>query len=68
MKKTANVLAFIVIIGFIGAWECGNTDFKTLLLNTGITLTILFTFHTLRIISKIIKIIRKPKGVNVKIS
>ncbi len=68
MKKTANVMAFIIITGFIGAWECGNMDFKNLLLNSGITLSILFLFHILRIILKIIKILRKPKRINVKIS
>ena len=68
MKKLANVITFIVIMGFIGSWECGNTDFKTLLLNTGGTLTVLLTFHTLRIISKIIKILKRTKGINVKIS
>lgn len=68
MKKTANVLAFIIITGFIGTWECGNMDFKTLLLNVGITLSILFTFHLFRIIFKIIKIIRKTRRMHVKIS
>lgn len=68
MKKTANVLTFIIIAGFIGTWECGNMDFKTLLFNVGITLSILFIFHILRIISKITKIIRKQRRINVKIS
>lgn len=68
MKKAANILTFIVIIGFVGTWECGEIDFKTLLLNVGTTLCVLFTFHLLRIISKIIQRIKKPKRINVKIS
>ncbi|MEE1043467.1 MAG: hypothetical protein UH854_05835 [Clostridia bacterium] len=68
MKKTANIITFIIIIGFVGSWECGNSDFKTLLFNTGITLSLLLSFHTLRIIFEIIKILKRPKRINVKIS
>lgn len=68
MKKMANIITFIIIIGFVGSWECGNSDFKVLLLNTGVTLSILLSFHTLRIIFEIIKIIKRPKRINVKIS
>lgn len=68
MKKMANIITFIIIIGFVGSWECGNSDFKTLLLHTGVTLSILLSFHTLRIIFEIIKIIKRTKRINVKIS
>ena len=50
MKKLFNVLAFIIIIGLVGSWECGNSDFKTLLLNVGTVLTVLMASHYLRII------------------
>lgn len=65
MKKFMNTLAFILIIGFAGAWECGSYDFKTFLFNTGITLTGLFLFHFSIITLYIIKTIRKIKRVNI---
>lgn len=61
MKKLINTLAFIIIIGFAGAWECGSYDFKTLLLYSGITLSVLFGFHFLRISFCIIKMICKAR-------
>ena len=70
MKKTVNVLAFILIIGFIGAWDCGNCDFKTLLFNVGVTLCILFIYHFLRMCfytSKAIRRARRHKVGRVKI-
>lgn len=61
MKKFINTLAFILIIGFVGAWECGNYDFKALLFNIGITLKALFAFHFCRITLYVIKAIRKTR-------
>lgn len=64
MKKAVNVLAFIVIMGYVGSWECGNYDFKTLLLNSGLTLSVLFLFHIFRIIfdfNKELKLNKKHK-------
>lgn len=61
MKKIMNTLAFIFIIGFVGAWECGSYDFKTLLLYAGLTLSVLFLFHFLRITLYITKQIKKSK-------
>ena len=61
MKKLMNALAFIMIIGFTGAWEMGKCDFKTLLLNIGMTLTVLLTYHTLTFIIYLIKEIKKSK-------
>ena len=48
MKKIMNILAFILIVGFVGTWESGGCDFKTVLLNSGITLSCLLGFHTFR--------------------
>ncbi len=61
MKKIINFLAFVVIVGFVGAWENGSSDFKSLLLNVGITLSTLFIFHICRFILAIIKEIKKQK-------
>lgn len=61
MKKIVNVLAFIVIIGFVGAWECGSCDFKTMLFNSWVTLSMLFTFHIFRFLLILIKEIKKQK-------
>ena len=65
MKKFINTLAFILIIGFAGAWECGNYDFKTLLFNTGITLTGLFIAHICIITMYIIRTHKKIKSVKI---
>lgn len=61
MKKIINVLAFIIIIGFVGAWDSGSCDFKTMLLNTGVTLSMLFTFHIFRFSSIFLRAIKKSK-------
>lgn len=61
MKKIINVLAFIIIIGFVGSWDCGNCDFKTMLLNMGVTLSMLFTFHIFRLSLIFFKAIKKSK-------
>ena len=66
MKKIMNVLTFISIIGFVGAWECGAYGFKTLLLNSGITLSALFTFHVFRIILFINKELKRQKKHKIK--
>lgn len=71
MKKIMNVLAFILIIGFVGAWECGSYDFKTMLLNCGITLSVLLAFNIFRTVLKMkkeLKRLRKHKINHVKIS
>ena len=67
MKTTINLMALICITGFAGSWEIGMYSFKTLLLNVGITLTLVFLFH---ICCKIIKIINigKPNVHRVNIS
>lgn len=66
MKKIMNVLAFIVIIGFVGAWECGNYDLKTLLFNTGVTLSLLFIFHIFRIGLNLNKELKQQKKHKIK--
>lgn len=66
MKKFMNVLAFIVIIGFVGAWECGNYDSKTLLFNTGITLSLLLMFHIFRIAIILSKELKQRKKHKIK--
>ena len=66
MKKNMNLLALILIIGFVGAWECGSCNFKTMLLNVGITLSVLLAAHFVRIFFYVLKIIKKNKKQNVK--
>lgn len=61
MKKIINVSAFILIIGFAGAWESGSCDFKTMLFNSWITLSILLAFHIFRLILIVNKAIKKSK-------
>lgn len=71
MKKIMNILAFILIIGFVGAWESGSCEFKTMLLNSGITLSALFGFHLFRIMlnmNKELKRLKRHKITHVKIS
>lgn len=48
MKTALNTLAFILIIGFVGSWECGNTDFRGLLFNCGVVLAILLSAYSYR--------------------
>lgn len=52
MKKLLNVTAFILIVGFVGSWECGNADFKTLLFNAGGVLSVLMVSQLSGIILK----------------
>ena len=59
MKKIMNILAFILIIGFVGAWESGSCEFKTMLLNSGITLSALFGFHLFRIMANMNKELKR---------
>ena len=59
MKKIMNVLAFILIVGFVGAWESGSCEFKTMLLNSGITLSALFGFHFFCSITKMNKELKR---------
>ena len=59
MKKIMNILAFILIIGFVGAWESGSCEFKTMLLNSGITLSVLFGFHLFRIMANMNKELKR---------
>ncbi len=59
MKKIMNVLAFILIVGFVGAWESGSCEFKTMLLNSGITLSALFGFHLFWVINKMNKELKR---------
>ena len=54
-----NILAFILIIGFVGAWESGSCEFKTMLLNSGITLSALFGFHLFRIMANMNKELKR---------
>ena len=65
MKKIINVLAFIIIIGFVGAWECGNCDFKVLLFNTGVTLSVVFAFHFTRITLNFLKNLKRQKRIKI---
>lgn len=48
MKTVFNAMAFILIIGFVGSWECGNTNFRELLFNCGVVLAILFLAYSYR--------------------
>ena len=71
MKKIMNFVAFILIVGFVGAWECGSYDFKTLLLNCGITLSVLLAFNIFRAVinmKKELKKLKRHKINHVKIS
>ena len=52
MKKLLNVAAFIIIVGLVGSWECGNADFKTLMFNTCCVLSVLMVFQLFGIILK----------------
>lgn len=61
MKKIMNVLAFILIVGFVGTWESGSCEFKTMLLNSGITLSVLFGFHLFRIMLSMSKELKRLK-------
>ena len=66
MKKIMNFVAFILIVGFVGAWECGSCDFKTMLLNCGITLSVLLLFHTFRTFVKMSKELKRLKRHRIK--
>ena len=68
MKKLFNFVAFIIIIGLVGSWECGNSDFKTLLLNVGTVLSVVMASHYLRIIFVLSKYNKKVSKNNVIIS
>ncbi|MBR5517592.1 MAG: hypothetical protein IKV86_01025 [Clostridia bacterium] len=59
MKKIMNILAFILIVGFVGAWESGDCEFKTMLFNSGITLSVLFGFHLFCFITKMNKELKR---------
>ena len=49
MKRFFNVLAFIIIVGLTGSWECGCISFRTYLYGTGSVLTVLLAMHIVRI-------------------
>ncbi len=66
MKKIMNVVAFILIIGFVGAWECGSYDFKTMLLNCGITLSVLLAFNIFRGVLNMNKELKRLKRHKIK--
>ena len=61
MKKILNITAFIVIVGLVGAWECGDINFRTMLLYTGITLCFLMILHFLRFVMQINSELKKHK-------
>ena len=56
-----NISAFILIVGFVGAWESGDCEFKTMLLNCGVTLSALFGFHLFRIMLNMNKELKRLK-------
>lgn len=68
MKKLFNVLAFIIIMGLVGSWECGNCTFAELLKNTGTVLSVLFVSHIVRIVFVLSKHNKRVGKKNVIIS
>ena len=68
MKKLLNVIAFIIIMGFAGSWECGNCTFAELLKNTGTVLSALLVCHIVRIVLAFIKHNKRVGKKNVIIS
>lgn len=68
MKKLFNVLAFVIIMGLVGSWECGNCTFAELLKNTGTVLSVLFVSHIVRIVCTLSKHNKRVGKKNVIIS
>lgn len=65
MKKILNLVALICIAGFTGSWECGLCSFKTLLLNSGITLFVVLCFY---LTFRFLKILNVKRIKHLKIS
>lgn len=68
MKKLFNVIAFIIIMGLVGSWECGNCTFAQLLRNSGNVLSALFVSHIIRIVFALLKHNKRVGKKNVIIS
>lgn len=68
MKKLFNVIAFIIIMGLVGSWECGNCTFAQLLKNSGNVLSVLFVSHIIRIVFALLKHNKRVGKKNVIIS
>ena len=68
MKKLFNVIAFIIIMGLVGSWECGNCTFAELLKNVGAVLSVLLISHFVRIAFALLKHNKRVGKKNVIIS
>ena len=68
MKTILNVIAYVIIMGLAGSWECGNCTFAELLKNTGNVLSVLLVCHFLRMVLALTKHNKRVGKKNVIIS
>lgn len=62
MKRLLNVAAFLVVVWFVSAWDCGDIEFRTLLVNILNVLFVLAFSHIFAsVISFVLQVIVKKR-------
>ena len=61
MKRILNVFAFMLVVWFVSAWDCGDIAFKTLLVDVLYVLSGLLRAHFLRALISFVSLGRVEK-------